>query len=141
MEITTVEDLEQRIYRFLHEQLPGAEDLAIEGLHRVGAGLSRENWPFDLHWREGGNNHSLPLILRRDPTGSVLETDRTQEFRVLSALAGEGFPVPTPLALMPDRSGEIRSGSDHSELPAPANAPPAGSAQPSGRSTAKAPPK
>jgi len=96
-------EVEAGLRRFLHAQLPRATDLHITNLHRVPTGLSRENWPFDARWREDGDTVELALIMRRDPVGSVLETDRLQEFAVLTAL--EGSAVPAPRAHWVDAEG------------------------------------
>jgi aminoglycoside phosphotransferase (APT) family kinase protein len=53
--------------------------------------MSRENWVFEASWRSGPARVSESLIVRRDPVGSVLETDRRVEFAVLRALE------PTPV--------------------------------------------
>ena len=98
------EGIEQRPVSFLREQIPGASDLRIEGLRRMGTGLSRENWPFDALWHEGERSVQRKLILRRDPIGSVLETDRRLEFDVLRSLEGAG--IPAPKAYWADASGE-----------------------------------
>ena len=62
----------------------------IEGLRRTSAGFSRENWEFDL---VHAGVHE-PLIARRDPVGSVLETDRAVETAVLRALEPTAVPAP-----------------------------------------------
>jgi aminoglycoside phosphotransferase (APT) family kinase protein len=87
------ESLAATLEQFLSRELgrPGAR---VTGLHRASQGLSRENWPFDLEWSEDGEITRLPLLLRRDPLGSVLETDRRIEFGILKALEGSGIPVP-----------------------------------------------
>jgi aminoglycoside phosphotransferase (APT) family kinase protein len=69
-------------------------DLRIDGLRRTSVGYSRENWVFDAAWQENGRTNTRPFIARRDPAGSVLETDRQLEFAVLSALGGTHVPVP-----------------------------------------------
>jgi len=63
----------------------------VEGLRRTSAGFSRENWEFDLV--HAGVRE--PLLARRDPVGSVLETDRAVETAVLRALASTAVPAPT----------------------------------------------
>ncbi|MCU1366069.1 MAG: phosphotransferase family protein, partial [Ilumatobacteraceae bacterium] len=63
----------------------------IQGLRRTSNGFSRENWIFEASW--DGERH--PLIARRDPVGSVLDTDRRIETVVLRALAGTDVPSPT----------------------------------------------
>jgi aminoglycoside phosphotransferase (APT) family kinase protein len=97
-------DMAARLVEFLQAQMPGATGLRIEGLQRAGTGLSRENWPFDASWDERGERVEKRLILRRDPVGSVLETERTLEFRVLKAL--EGTAIPAPRAHWFDATGD-----------------------------------
>jgi aminoglycoside phosphotransferase (APT) family kinase protein len=67
------------------------ERVIIGDLSRTSAGFSRENWVFDATW--GGERHDL--IARRDPIGSVLDTDRRVEVAVLRVLAGTDVPSPT----------------------------------------------
>jgi aminoglycoside phosphotransferase (APT) family kinase protein len=67
------------------------EPVVIGDLNRTSAGFSRENWVFDATW--AGQRHQL--IARRDPPGSVLNTDRKVEAAVLMALAGTDIRVPT----------------------------------------------
>jgi aminoglycoside phosphotransferase (APT) family kinase protein len=77
--------------------------LRIDGLRRTSVGYSRENWVFDAVWTASGQTHIAPFIARRDPKGSVLETDRKTEFAVLRALAGSD--IPTPCARWLDADG------------------------------------
>ncbi len=77
--------------------------LRIEGLRRTSVGYSRENWVFDAIWTAGGQTHRAPFIARRDPKGSVLETDRKTEFAILRAL--EGSDIPSPHARWLDADG------------------------------------
>ena len=65
--------------------------VVIDRMERTSAGFSRENWVFDATW--DGRTH--PLIARRDPVGSVLETDRAIETAVLRALGSTAVPSPT----------------------------------------------
>jgi aminoglycoside phosphotransferase (APT) family kinase protein len=67
------------------------EPVTISELTRTSAGFSRENWVFDGTW--AGTRHDL--IARRDPVGSVLNTDRKVEAAVLRSLAGTKVRVPT----------------------------------------------
>ncbi len=98
------QDLGAALEAFLAGQMPAAEEIVVSGLHRATQGLSRENWPFDLSWREGGEQRRQKLLLRRDPVGSVLETDRRLEFAILKGL--EGTAVPAPRVLFLDAAGE-----------------------------------
>jgi len=70
--------------------------LRIGALRRTSVGYSRENWVFEATWQADGEAQAQAqaFIARRDPAGSVLETDRRLEFAILSALAGSNVPVP-----------------------------------------------
>ncbi|HEX7096250.1 MAG TPA: phosphotransferase family protein, partial [Acidimicrobiales bacterium] len=93
-----------RLQRFLDAQLHGA-GVRIDGLRRTSAGFSRENWVFDASWRDAdGVDRHERLIMRRDPVGSVLDTDRRVEFGVLRAL--EHTAVPAPRVRWLDADGE-----------------------------------
>jgi aminoglycoside phosphotransferase (APT) family kinase protein len=71
----------------------------------VASGRSRENWLFDLvTTAPDGTEEREPLIVRRDPLGGLLETDRATEFAVLQALATSA--VPAPAARWLDATGE-----------------------------------
>ena len=71
------------------------EPVAIEGLARISGGASRETYRFDAVTRSGRK----PLILRRDPPGSLIETDRRSEFLALKSFHGRGVAAPEPLIL------------------------------------------
>jgi aminoglycoside phosphotransferase (APT) family kinase protein len=75
--------------RWLGEALEDAA-IHITGLRRTSVGFSRENWVFDARWQNGRG----AFIARRDPIGSVLDTDRRVEIAVLSALGRSSVPVP-----------------------------------------------
>jgi aminoglycoside phosphotransferase (APT) family kinase protein len=83
-----------RLQAYLAERVPGARDIRIGRLERTGGGASRETWLVDAEWSEQGARVVQPLIIRRDPTGSVVETDRRTEFQVLSAARQIPLPVP-----------------------------------------------
>jgi aminoglycoside phosphotransferase (APT) family kinase protein len=91
--------------RFIEIRVPGAEGLRVEGLARTSGGLSRENWVFRARWRDPAGTHDLPLIMRRDPAGSLLVTQRRDEFAVLRAL--ESTPVAAPPVLWMDEDGSV----------------------------------
>jgi aminoglycoside phosphotransferase (APT) family kinase protein len=67
---------------------------AIEGLSRIPGGASRETYRFDAI--VGGEVR--PLILRRDPTGSLIDTDRSLEYLAFQSFHGRA-PVPEPIVL------------------------------------------
>jgi aminoglycoside phosphotransferase (APT) family kinase protein len=79
---------EDRLAAWIADEVGGSVE--IVQLRRTSAGFSRENWVFDATW--GGETHAL--IARRDPVGSVLETDRRIETAVLQAIATTDIPSP-----------------------------------------------
>jgi aminoglycoside phosphotransferase (APT) family kinase protein len=66
----------------------------VSNLARKSGGASRETYLFDAEWCEHGRPVQRSYVLRRDPVASVLESDRTLEYRVLQAAAELGIPVP-----------------------------------------------
>jgi aminoglycoside phosphotransferase (APT) family kinase protein len=91
-------DIADQLRCWLAEELDPA--VRIENLRRTSAGYSRENWLFDAV--VGADRHAL--IARRDPVGSVLETDRRVEAAVLEAL--EKTDIPSPCLRWVDLLGE-----------------------------------
>ncbi len=87
-------ELAEQLGNYLRAQMPEAGDLRVTGLVRKSGGASRETWLFTASWRQNGAGGGGEFVLRRDPTGSVLESDRAREFQVLKALHGSGIPVP-----------------------------------------------
>jgi aminoglycoside phosphotransferase (APT) family kinase protein len=71
------------------------EAVGIEALARISGGASRETYRFDA--LVAGERR--PLILRRDPPGSLIETDRRSEFLALASFHGRGVAAPKPLIL------------------------------------------
>jgi aminoglycoside phosphotransferase (APT) family kinase protein len=88
------DDLASRLQVYLAAKL-GAPDLAVRGLARIPGGASRETYRFRAAY--GGGERAL--ILRRDPPASLIETDRTTEYRAYQAFHALGLPVPEPIAL------------------------------------------
>ena len=84
----------ERLAAFVAAQLPPDAGVELDGVHRTSVGLSRENWVFDARWRDRGAPVQENLILRRDPEGSVLATDRCVEVAVLRALEHTDVPAP-----------------------------------------------
>jgi aminoglycoside phosphotransferase (APT) family kinase protein len=89
-----MKELSDRLQIYLRGRL-GAPDLTVSGLARIPGGASRETYRFRA--RAGGRERGL--ILRRDPPASLIETDRTTEYRAYEAFHGLGLPVPAPVAL------------------------------------------
>lgn len=92
-----------RLAEFIADNLPESLEVEVSELRRTTAGFSRENWTFEATWRVGSEMQRAALIMRRDPPGSVLETDRAVEFALLQAL--EHSSVPVPLARWLDSDG------------------------------------
>jgi aminoglycoside phosphotransferase (APT) family kinase protein len=80
--------IEDHLADWLSDEVGQAVTIGVTG--RTAAGFSRENWIFDATW----SGHTHRLIARRDPPGSVLETDRAVEVAVLDALRGTTVPAP-----------------------------------------------
>lgn len=91
-------ELERRLSDFL-VTATGGSSVTIEGLRRVPGGASRETWSFDL---VADGHPPQALILRRDPGGTSVGSDRALEFRVLRAAHAAGVPVPKVLWLGDD---------------------------------------
>lgn len=92
--------MRSRLEAFVRAQVDG-EPPTISSVTRLGVGRSRENWVFDARWTDGRIEH---LILRQDPTGGLVDSDRAAEYAVLQALEGNGIPAPRALWL--DALGE-----------------------------------
>jgi aminoglycoside phosphotransferase (APT) family kinase protein len=96
--------IDDRLRAFLSSHVDDAAPRIVD-LHRIGVGRSRENWVFDLvtSRRDDGEVRE-PLILRRDPGGGLVETDRGAEFALLRAL--EPSALPTPAVRWLDADGQ-----------------------------------
>jgi aminoglycoside phosphotransferase (APT) family kinase protein len=97
-----VSDLERRLAAYLAPRLPGARNVEVSGLARIAGGASRETSRFVLRFEQGGEAVERRLILRRDPPGSLIETDRRVEFAAYRAFHGSAVPVPEALWLEED---------------------------------------
>ncbi len=85
--------MSEMLERFFGDRIPGSHP-TIRNLRRVSSGRSRENWTFDLAWQQDGEDRSEPLILRRDPAGGLVDTNRETEFAVLRCLQKTAVPAP-----------------------------------------------
>lgn len=84
-------EIARRLRVFLAGQ-PDAQGGKISNLKRAGSGRSRDNWLFELTTERGVE----PLILRTDPAGGLIATERSVEFAVLQALEKTELPTPVP---------------------------------------------
>jgi aminoglycoside phosphotransferase (APT) family kinase protein len=92
------EELSTRLAAYLSQKL-AADDLEILNLARIPGGASRETYRFRARYKSRGKQHDLALILRRDPPASLIETERSVEYRAYNAFFALGLPVPEPIAL------------------------------------------
>ena len=95
------DDLRERLQRFI-ASATGATDVSIEGLRKLPGGASRQTWSLDAVYTKDGSEMRVPLVLRRDPGSSTLNTQRQEEYRVQQAAHAEGVPVPRPYWLASD---------------------------------------
>lgn len=90
---TDFSDLETRLIAFL-KTATDQPDLGFSNLQRLSGGASKEQFTFDLEWeQDNGKREKKKLILRMDPSESIVETHRLREAQVLQAMWGE-VPVP-----------------------------------------------
>ncbi|MGH6993553.1 MAG: phosphotransferase family protein, partial [Caulobacteraceae bacterium] len=66
-----------------------AKPCEVENLARISGGASRETWRFDQVREAKPDGGRRGLILRRDPKGSLIETDRRSEFLAIRSFAGK----------------------------------------------------
>ncbi|MGB0920465.1 MAG: phosphotransferase family protein [Alphaproteobacteria bacterium] len=99
-----MEDLIPRIATYIGAKLNiPANDITITDFSRIPGGASRETYKFRASWTDkAGKSFDKPLILRRDPTGSLIDTDREIEFAAFQTYYGTKVPVPEALWLEQD---------------------------------------
>jgi len=92
------DQLSTQLEEYLAKKLD-APQLRVSDLARIPGGASRETYRFRARYDAGNGEIERALILRRDPPASLIETDRTTEFRAYQAFHRLGLPVPEPIAL------------------------------------------
>jgi len=97
----TPDELRERLERFI-EGAAGVAGVRVEGLRKLPGGASRQTWSLDAVYLHDGAEVRLPLVLRRDPGSTTLNTQRREEFLVQQAAFDERVPVPRPYWLAPD---------------------------------------
>ena len=97
-----MQSLADRFAAYVSHRWPDASDVRVEGLVRIHGGASRETYRLRLRLRRAGREEERRLILRRDPAGSLIETERAVEYRAYSAFHGSAVPVPAALWLEED---------------------------------------
>jgi aminoglycoside phosphotransferase (APT) family kinase protein len=73
----------------------GGQPAKVLKISRISGGASRETYRYDA--QIGGETGGY--ILRRDPPGSLIETDRRLEFLAIRSFAGKGVAAPRALIL------------------------------------------
>jgi len=79
------------------------DNVRVINLARIPGGASRETYRFDAETRGGARG----LILRRDPVGSLIDTDRRVEFLAYKSFHGV-VPVPEPIVLEERPDGPLQ---------------------------------
>jgi aminoglycoside phosphotransferase (APT) family kinase protein len=96
---TENEELAAGFARYVSERVPEAKDARVVRLERIHGGASRETWRVRVAFGADGAAAERGFILRRDPPGSLIETDRATEFHAYRAFHGSAVPVPEALWL------------------------------------------
>lgn len=104
-----MEDIATKFAAYLAHKMPGAANVTVSDLSRIHGGASRETYRLTASWEEEGAPRSRPLILRRDPVASLIDTERDLEFNAYRAFHPTGVPVPEPLYLETDAKWLDRS--------------------------------
>jgi aminoglycoside phosphotransferase (APT) family kinase protein len=86
--------VDQRIAAYLAHRMPRATDIVVNDLARIHGGSSQETFRFRACWRENGSTHEQWLVLRREPPAGLVVAARDLEYRVYTALAKSGIPIP-----------------------------------------------
>ena len=97
-------ELAKRIASYARGRLPQAAELEVVDVERIHGGASRETYRLKLRYRDGASLIERRLILRRDPPGSLIETDRAIEFAAYRAFHATSVPVPEAIWLENDPS-------------------------------------
>lgn len=85
--------MQSRVADFIADQERVAS-VAVSGLRQLPGGASREIWSLDVEYDKNGTRVCLPLVLRRDPSASGIQSLRRDEFVLLRAAEQVGVPVP-----------------------------------------------
>ncbi len=87
-------DLQQTLLDYLVTNMTDAADQEITAFRRMPEGWSRECFMYTLAWKDAGGEQTRDLILRKDPAGSLVYTDRMVEAGIIRAIADTSIPVP-----------------------------------------------
>ncbi|WP_249138105.1 phosphotransferase family protein [Phenylobacterium montanum] len=100
-----METLESQLAAYIAHRLPEAREVTVTALARISGGASRETYRFRLSYLNAEETRvEEPLILRRDPPSSLIDTQRRIEFAAYRAFEGSAVPVPRMLWLEEDEA-------------------------------------
>lgn len=99
-----MQKLAEGFARYLSEKIPGARDVLVRDVKRIHGGASRETYRVTATWTDESGVHADGMIIRRDPSSSLIETDRVTEHLAYSAFHGTDVPVPRPLFLETEKN-------------------------------------
>ena len=88
--------LAQRLTAYLSKRW--AVDVSTENIEQIPGGASRETYRLKL----SVDGQPRRVILRRDPPSSLIDTERSLEYRTYEAAYRAGIPVPEPILLEED---------------------------------------
>src|SRR5271156_2346303 len=94
--------LEEQLARYIQLKMPEAAEVHVDDLEQISGGASRQTYRFRLNYREAGRPRERRLIVRRDPSASLIDTDRKIEFAAYKAFFKTPVPVPEVLWLEDD---------------------------------------
>jgi aminoglycoside phosphotransferase (APT) family kinase protein len=99
-------DLARKLADYIRSSLNGVSNVEISSLRRMPEGWSRVSYMLDATWRTvDGDKETHSLVLRVDPPGSLVYSDRAVEFAVIDELHRLKYPVPKMWFL--ETSGEV----------------------------------
>ncbi len=104
-------NLGERFARYLASRWN--EPVELEAIEQIPGGASRETYRVRVRGAAGPSS----LILRRDPKTSLIDTERSLEYRTYAAVHPTPIPVPEPLILEEDPAHLDRPFSVMREIP------------------------
>ncbi len=94
--------LEAALATYIQSKIPDAGGVRVDRLEQISGGASRQTYRFRLSYLHEGAARERSLILRRDPSASLIDTDRRIEFAAYRAFFKTPVPVPEVLWLEDD---------------------------------------
>ena len=99
----SLETLTEGTEKLLRARLSG--DFRMADARWLSGGASKLQMAFTLHWDAPGEGPSVtPMVLRMEPSESIVETSRLREFQIIKAFEGV---VPVPKTYWADPQGEF----------------------------------